>query len=122
VSAGHARSRARGTIGGRRSYGYQLKRLSVDDEKRQAVIVEAEAVIDQRIFDECLAGRSDAAISRDLAREKVPTASGSPHSAQPDLYKPGETRRARGHRVHRGRSQADHRAQQVGENPSATES
>lgn len=76
VKAGHARSRAKGKVGGHRSLGYEMKRLSIDSDDREPVIVPAEAAIVRRIFDELLAGRSQLAIARDLAREKVATVNG----------------------------------------------
>jgi DNA invertase Pin-like site-specific DNA recombinase len=76
VKDGHRRSRARGKIGGSRSLGYELRRLSLDSDEREPVVVRAEAVVVQRIYDEFLAGRAQLGISRDLARDNVPTATG----------------------------------------------
>jgi len=76
VKDGHARSRAKGKVGGHRSLGYELRRLSLDDDERFPVVVPAEAAIVKRIYDEFLAGRAQMRIGRELAREKVPTASG----------------------------------------------
>ncbi|HSS03845.1 MAG TPA: recombinase family protein [Solirubrobacterales bacterium] len=78
VKKGHRRSRERGNIGGSRSLGYELLRKQKPgrDTPREVRVIPAEAVIVVRIYDEYLAGRTQLGISRDLARDKVPTATG----------------------------------------------
>lgn len=71
VRAGMERKRRRGEYIGHRPYGYAWVRDH--DEKRVIVPDPVESAIIKRVFAEYLAGRSQAAIARSLARDNVPT-------------------------------------------------
>jgi DNA invertase Pin-like site-specific DNA recombinase len=71
VKKGMKRRRAKGlTHGGKRRFGYRF------GENAELIRVEAEQVIVERLYDEFLAGASDAAILRSLIADGVPTALG----------------------------------------------
>lgn len=71
VRAGMERKRQRGEYIGHQPYGYRWERNA--DDVRIIVPDPTEAAIIRRVFAEYLAGRSQKAISRDLARDNVPT-------------------------------------------------